>query len=187
MRRGAVNYRDWSPYSFILCSLTVKEAHHVWLALHPLLWLLGLLLLTGSALGAYLVVVAPAGPYWPYHPKSTASDDKPGDPKGSADSQCCTTGDQLLLDDPQRKFLWEVEHGGNLLVNFGFKPLAAALKSADEPALLAMFSADFHGEMLRQPREAAWRSDWMTVVRQMKDDAQSPLPLNRNQFVAASF
>jgi hypothetical protein len=91
-------------------------------------------------------------------------------------------GDDRRLGESEREFLWHVEHGGNLLVRYGFGSLAAALRKADGAALRAVLSDDFKGQVLREPRESAWRSDWLTVVRQT-DGGKDPLPLDRGQFV----
>jgi hypothetical protein len=131
--------------------------------------LLGLLLVAGTAFGAYLRLRPAAG---------TRAEGG----EVCTDGECCSSSDGLTLEESEREFLWQVEHGGNLLVRHGFGPLAAALRQADAPALLALCGGNFHGQAPRQPREAAWRTDWLTVVRGT-DDGQPPLELTREQFV----
>jgi hypothetical protein len=130
-----------------------------------------LLLAAGTAFGAYWRL-RPA----PAAPKSEENGEN------CDDGQSCTPSAGLTLDESEREFLWDIEHGGNLLVQHGFKAFAAALGRADAPALLALCADDFRGGAPSRPREVAWRSDWLTVVRQA-DDGQPPQELTRQQFV----
>jgi len=145
----------------------------------PLLWLLGLLLASGTALGTYWRF---GHSPWCYdkHTHSTGKDE-PIRELGTGDPSC-PMDPNLELAPEQLTDLWNIEHGGNLLMAYGFKPMAAALRQGDEKALTKLFSDKFQGQMLSQPREVAWRTDWMTVVRQM-DSGQPPMPRDRKQFI----
>jgi len=132
-------------------------------------WLLGFVVAAGAGFGSFYHLYSPPGEE---------------DPEGEActDGDCRKPDESLSLPGSERAYLWDIEHGGNLLVAHGFGPLTAALRQADAPALLALCGEDFRGQTLRAPREVAWRSDWLNVVRQM-DGGQPPLPLDRGQFV----
>jgi hypothetical protein len=126
-------------------------------------WVLGALVAAGAALGSYCYFRHPAV-------------------VGKGPEEPCAADEDLTLPQSEREYLWQVEHGGNLLVRDGFGPLAAAMRRADAPALLALLSDDFQGATLDQPSEAAWRSDWLTAVRQ-SDGGKPPRALGRSQFV----
>ncbi len=67
-----------------------------------------------------------------------------------------------------------------MLVAYGFKPLAKALRQADEDASAEDAQRQFPGDKpsLSADAEVAWRTfDWMTVERQM-DSGHSPLSLD---------
>jgi len=133
-------------------------------------WLLGFVAAAGAGFGAFHHLRTPAGD----DPETFGLASPGGDndiPQGS-----------LALSEAERKYLWDIEHGGNLLVKHGFGPLAAALRRADATALRALCSDDFQGRTLRAPQEVAWHSDWLDVVRQM-DGGQPAQPLDRGQFV----
>ncbi len=135
----------------------------------PVLWFLALLLIAGSAFGAY----------WRLRPAAQAP---PRDGEACTGGENCSPSQELILAESEREFLWQVEHGGNLLVRHGFGPLAAALRRGDATAIAALCTTDFQGQVPRQPREVAWRSDWLTVVRRT-DAGQPPVELTREQFI----
>jgi len=133
-----------------------------------LVWLVGLVVAGGAGLGAF------------YHllPSRNADSDSALESGGASDDE----DDSLCLDDAEREYLWGIEHHGNLLVKYGFKPLAAALRQADATALRGLLDDNFEGQALRQPREVARHSDWVDAVRLM-DSGQTPIVLNRAEFV----
>ena len=133
-------------------------------------WLAGFAVAGGAAFGAYYHLRPP--PASGTEPESVAccGDDEP------------TPDSTLSLPESERTYLWDIEHGGNILVQQGFGPLAAALRSGDAPALRALCSPGFQGHTLRQPRQVAWHRDGLNVVRQMTSGLP-PLPLDRDTFV----
>jgi hypothetical protein len=131
-----------------------------------LVWVLGAVMAAGTGLGSFAYFRHAAGQ----------------GQEVRADGNCPAEDEGLTLPESERQFLWEIEHGGNLLVRDGFGPMTAALRQADAPALLAQLSDDFQGEGLNEPREVAWRTDWLTAVRQTEGD-KPPLALKRSQFV----
>jgi hypothetical protein len=84
-----------------------------------------------------------------------------------------------MLEESEREYLWQVEHGGNLLVKHGFGPLAAALRQADGRALLAACAADLHGH---EPAQEAWSADGIVTVRRA-EGGTAVRSLDRDQFV----
>ena len=88
--------------------------------------------------------------------KTTASDVPPPPPDNNAakalqeQQAAADQTENLELPEAERSYLWDVEHHGNLLVKYGFGPLAEALKRADGAALSRLLAAHFPGS---DPRE----------------------------------
>jgi HEAT repeat protein len=89
----------------------------------------------------------------------------------------------MKLSEVERKYLWDIEHHGNLLVKFGFGPLAAALKSADASALSRLLADDFAGTDMRAPKRVQAATGYADVER-LQQSSQPPVPLNRAAFAA---
>src|SRR5215471_8159739 len=70
------------------------------------------------------------------------------------------------LPEEETSYLWEIEHRGNVLNRYGFRPLADALVRADQPALLALLARDFTGQGLSAPRQVRQRTEVAEVLRQ---------------------
>src|SRR5262245_51954371 len=87
------------------------------------------------------------------------------------------------LPESDRKYLWEIEHHGNLLVKHGFIHISAALKNADEAALTRLLSDGFVATDLREPRRVQTTTNGMQVER-LEDAGYPALPLPRPAFVA---
>lgn len=86
------------------------------------------------------------------------------------------------LPEAQREYLWDIEHHNNLLGQHRLKPFAKALCARDEKALLAMFAADFEGQVPDQPQETKIQSNAVEVIRRAAGDR--PLrTLDRRQFL----
>jgi hypothetical protein len=132
-----------------------------------LVWLIGLIVAAGAAFGSFSYL--------------RVSDVDPV-AAGAACPGGCSSEESLSLPEAERTYLWDIEHGGNLLVRYGFGPFAVALRQADASVLRAQCSEDFQGQTLRAPQEVAWHSDGLDVVRQ-KESGQPPQSLDRGQFV----
>jgi hypothetical protein len=85
------------------------------------------------------------------------------------------------MDPAQREYVWEIEHHGLVLGKYGFKRLADALRRADRPALEALLSPTFQGQVYRQPREVRAASDFVDAVR-AEDAGHPPEALGRDPF-----
>jgi hypothetical protein len=112
-------------------------------------------------------------PALPSLPKETASQDESCPTPTDADSQ--------TIDEKERVYLWDLEHHGNLLNKFGFKPLAEALVRADRKALLALLAPDFQGQTLSQPREIRMTAEFGEAVRR-EDSGKPPLDITAAAF-----
>ncbi len=91
--------------------------------------------------------------------------------------------EELSLPEAERKYLWDVEHHGNLLSKFGFGPLAAALRQGDAAALSRLLADDFAGADLREPRRVLAATDFAEVER-LQDAGGPPVALDREAFAA---
>jgi hypothetical protein len=91
-------------------------------------------------------------------------------------------GDRRELPEAERAYLWQIEHHGNQLVRYGFRPLGEALKRADAAALTRMLAADFAGTDLHEPtRQRAKMGD--AEVERLQDAGRPPGRLDREAFV----
>lgn len=52
-----------------------------------------------------------------------------------------------VLAEEERQYLWEVEHCGTVLSEYGFSKLKTALRSANSDAFATIFAADFEGRI----------------------------------------
>ncbi len=91
--------------------------------------------------------------------------------------------EELELPEPERKYLWGIEHDGNLLVKHGFARIADALRRADAAALTALLADDFTGSDLNDPRRVRTAAEYAEVER-LQDSGKPPVPLDRAGFVA---
>jgi HEAT repeat protein len=87
------------------------------------------------------------------------------------------------LPPAERKYLWEIEHQGNLLAKYGFGPLALALRNADTAALSRFLADDFRGADMGQPKRVRAAVDYAEIER-LQDAGHLPQPLNRDAFIA---
>lgn len=87
------------------------------------------------------------------------------------------------LEKEQREFIWQVEHEGNLLRKFGFKPLANALSKGDGKAITDLLAADFTGLTLQQPRQVHVDTPFAKVIR-YQSSGQPPQSIDRAAFVS---
>jgi hypothetical protein len=90
--------------------------------------------------------------------------------------------DVTLLADEEREYIWDLEHHGNLLVKFGFKPMAEALTRADRPALLQILGTSFIGQTLGNPREVRMKSEFGEAVR-LEDSGSAAIDLAADAFL----
>lgn len=77
-----------------------------------------------------------------------------------------TSAVKPLLDERERKMLWEIEHHGNVLGKFGFKPLAAALEQNDAARVRRLLAREFKGELPRQVNDLRLSRAEVEVYRQ---------------------
>jgi HEAT repeat protein len=89
----------------------------------------------------------------------------------------------LTLPEAERAYLWDIEHHGNLLVAYGFDPLAEALKRADAAALYRLLADDFAGTEPGEARRVRADTGYAQVER-LHDAGRPPVTLNRAAFVA---
>src|SRR5438105_726157 len=54
-------------------------------------------------------------------------------------------GSPPLMDEAQREYIWDIEHHGLTLNQFGFRPLADALSRNDPQALAGVLAPGFVG------------------------------------------
>jgi hypothetical protein len=94
-----------------------------------------------------------------------------------------TPADEVAaLPDQERKYLWDIEHHGNLLVKHGFGRLADALKRADAAALSRLLADGFAGGDLQQPKHIRAAKDFAEVERH-EESGRPPAALTRDAFV----
>jgi len=83
----------------------------------------------------------------------------------------------------EKELLWDIEHHGNLLNKFGFKPVSDALSRADEQGALEAFAADFSGRVPAASQTLEVVRDFVQVSRARAQDTEY-VPLDRAAFVA---
>lgn len=79
------------------------------------------------------------------------------------------------LPDDERRYLWEIEHRGNVLARYGFGPLAAALRSGDRPALTRLLADTFTASSPAGPPDTRVAAGFAEVERTQA----GPRPPNR--------
>ena len=106
------------------------------------------------------------------------------DPKDRKDQSRLTEHPVAMeLAKEERGYIWEIEHHGNLLAKHGFGPFAAALETADFPAISKMVADDFAGVDLLDPRKVQVNAEFAVVERQQRGQSDSQ-PLDRAAFLA---
>ena len=96
-----------------------------------------------------------------------------------------TPNQEVVLDEEQRGFLWQVEHYGNELSRgkHGFRDVADALQAGSPEALEALMAPDFKGRLLDEPPEVSIVNDFSKVTRTRA--AGKPLKaVDRSEFIA---
>jgi hypothetical protein len=91
--------------------------------------------------------------------------------------------ENLKLPEAERKYIWEIEHHGNVLVKYGFGRLVQALKNADGSALSRLLADDFAGTDLDRPRRVQAKAGRAEALR-LQDAGHPGRPLGRQDFVA---
>ncbi|HKB02576.1 MAG TPA: FG-GAP-like repeat-containing protein, partial [Gemmataceae bacterium] len=89
--------------------------------------------------------------------------------------------DEFELPVPERKYLWQIEHHGNVLAKHGFGPFSTAVKAADPVALTRLLSDNFRGTEVQNPRRV--RSTGFVEVERLQDAGHPPASLSRSAFV----
>jgi hypothetical protein len=90
--------------------------------------------------------------------------------------------DDMQLAESETAYLWDIEHHGNVLVKYGFNPLAEALKKGDGPGLFRLLSEDFTGSTLSDPQIVKTDSNFAEVVR-LQNAGHPAKPLSSAGFV----
>jgi hypothetical protein len=90
--------------------------------------------------------------------------------------------DKEVIGEDETSYLWDIEHHGNLLGKYGFKPMAEALSNADRAALSHFLAADFSGQTLGNPRSVRMTSDFGAAER-LEDSGSTPAALTAAAFV----
>jgi hypothetical protein len=88
----------------------------------------------------------------------------------------------VILDQSQRDYIWQVEHHVLVLSKHWFKDFSVALQNADEKALSVLLAADFQGGTLQKPQEEKLDTAYAQLIRH-KDAGHPPLPLERSDFI----
>jgi hypothetical protein len=91
--------------------------------------------------------------------------------------------EELQLPEAERKYLWEIEHCGNVLVRHGFGLLAAALKTGDRSALSRLLADHFTGADMSEPQRVLAKTG-ATEVERLQDIGNPPQRLDREAFAA---
>jgi hypothetical protein len=127
-----------------------------------------------------IVVAGVLGAGW-YYGRSTPDNSLPG-AISSAGSQA-NDDTKPTLDQPQREYLWEVEHHALLLSKYWFRDLAEALMRGDAAALKAVLAGDFSAQVMARGSEEHVKQDFVQVIRR-KEQGTPPSPFSGDAFVA---
>ncbi|HMC63617.1 MAG TPA: VCBS repeat-containing protein, partial [Gemmataceae bacterium] len=97
-----------------------------------------------------------------------------------------TNAAALCLDEDERLRQWRIEQHGNVLARadgaYGFKAIAAALRSADADRLRKEMTPDFTGKLLKEAREVRIKKPFAEVVR-LEDSGKPGQPVDGKGFV----
>jgi len=88
-----------------------------------------------------------------------------------------------LIDDTQRKYLWDVEHHVLVLSKHWFREIAQHLSRGDASGLTSHFPESFTGTVLEKPLDERVKTSFVDVVRQ-KSSAAPARQLKRDEMVA---
>jgi HEAT repeat protein len=82
---------------------------------------------------------------------------------------------EMELPEEHRKHIWEIEHHGNLLVRYGFGPLARALARGQAADLSRLLADDFQGTDLDGPVRVGSATAYAQVERLQGGKPSAPL------------
>jgi len=102
-----------------------------------------------------------------------------GEPPVDTSAESAATS--ALLDEDERRYLWEIEHHGQILSQRGFPVLAQALRRPDPAALHQILAAEFRGAFPQQPRQIV--VDDFVKVQRLEDSGHPPEPLGATEWV----
>lgn len=137
---------------------------------------------SGVIVGACVLGLAAAGGLGALYYHRAARPEHPASPWDDGASKADGDGACPVLDDPEKVYLWDIEHHGNLLVKYGFKPFAEALRKGDRTALRAALATEFAGQTLDQPRAVRMEDEVTRVVR-LEDAGAPPRRLGPDEFL----
>jgi len=129
---------------------------------------------TFLAVGAALTATLTLGWYASRFSSTENSNTLP--PPGSTESA------DVVLDQEQRGYIWQIEHHVLVLNKYWLHDLSAALSRADAGSLEEMLAPDFQGALPRQPSAEELKTVFARVTRR-KDAGNPPVPLGRDSFV----
>ncbi|MDA1052299.1 MAG: VCBS repeat-containing protein [Planctomycetota bacterium] len=90
------------------------------------------------------------------------------------------------LEEPDRVYLWDLEHHSNVLVKYGFGAIVRALQEQDGDAIRGMTAEDFQGQLHDQPTETRFE-DATLVAHRERLAATGSKPLTRDELAAFLF
>jgi hypothetical protein len=96
------------------------------------------------------------------------------------------TSQELLLPESDRKFIWECEHGGNLLGQVGFSRISGLLKStvpddAVREDLVRLMTSEFTAAVPDDELELKQTHDTLSMCR-AKSSEKTPRSMDANEF-----
>lgn len=112
----------------------------------------------------------------PHHPVSIPSPNVRVEPTSPS---VLPTG--VVLSPAARTYLWECEHGGNLLSQNGFSSLSKALLSGKAEQVRAFLAEDFAAAVPKVAPRSIWSGDDVEV-RRTDDPGAVPEPISREAF-----
>ena len=88
--------------------------------------------------------------------------------------------DKLSLPEEERKRIWEIEHGVNVLNKYGFEPLSEALLKRDAKGIAGLLAPDFAGSQPGAPKRV--KSPGVAEVERIQESDKSSVALSAGQF-----
>ncbi|MBC8354840.1 MAG: VCBS repeat-containing protein [Planctomycetes bacterium] len=87
------------------------------------------------------------------------------DDSGSETQANVTIESSLYLPDDEREFLWECEHHGNVLSEYGWRAISKAIQQRQGDELVKTLAADFRGSVTEPHAETRFENDFISLHR----------------------